>query len=234
MIEINQGEPQHPWHGTTVMTEAPWIHESALVKNTLMGKWTMIGPRSEVLASTVHDYTYVVKDVEIFNAELGKFGNIASRVRINPTNHPMWRASLHHFTYRSRSHLLADDDDSEVMEWRLRHRVVIGADVWIGHAAILLPGVSVGVGAVIGAGSVVTKDVPDYTIVAGNPARVIRRRVSEPVEAALKRIAWWDWPFDQLKAALPDFRKLDAADFVAKYDTGLETAEGTRDRDILA
>jgi phosphonate metabolism protein (transferase hexapeptide repeat family) len=220
MIEIDHGEFEDPWRGPLPMTEAPWIHETAVVKNSRMGAWTMVGQRSEVFLSDLLDYAYLVKDAEVFNAEVGKFANVASRVRINPVNHPMWRASLHHFTYRSVSHLMGDNDDEEVSNWRNQHRVVIGPDVWIGHAAILMPGVSVGTGAIIGSGSVVTKNVPDYTIVAGNPARIIRRRVTEDVEEALKRIAWWDWDRAALIAAVPDFRNLDAAAFAMKYDVG--------------
>jgi len=218
MTEINHGEFHDPWRGLKPMTEAPWIHETAIVKDSRMGAWTMVGQRSEVFMSDILDYACLVKDVEVFNAEIGKFANIASHVRINPTNHPMWRATLHHFTYRSVSHFMGDDDDEEILNWRKEHRVVLGPDVWIGHGAILMPGVSVGTGAIIGSGSIVTKNVADYTIVAGNPARVIRRRVTEDVEAALKRIAWWDWNREELIAALQDFRKLDAAAFAAKYD----------------
>jgi phosphonate metabolism protein (transferase hexapeptide repeat family) len=219
MIEVDHGEFADPWRGPKPMTEAPWIHETALVKNSRMGAWTMVGQRSEVFSSDLLDYAYLVKDVEVFNAEVGKFANVASSVRINPSNHPMWRATLHHFAYRSISHFMADNDDEEVMNWRSQYRVVIGPDVWIGHGAILMPGVSVGTGAIIGSGSVVTKNVPDYTIVAGNPARIIRRRVTEDVELALKRIAWWDWKREELIAAMLDFRRLDAAAFAAKYDT---------------
>lgn len=221
MMEVDQGEFTDPWRGPKPMTEAPWIHETALIKNSRMGAWTMVGPRCEVFSSDLLDYSYLVKDAEVFNAEVGKFANIASHVRINPTNHPMWRATLHHFTYRSKSHFMADTDDDTVSDWRNQHRVIIGPDVWIGHAAILMPGVSVGTGAIIGAGSVVTKNVSDYTIVAGNPARIIRRRVDEEVELMLKRIAWWDWDREQLIAALPDFRALDAAAFALKYDKGV-------------
>lgn len=218
MKEINFGEFGDPWRGPRPMTEEPWIHETALVQNSRMGAWTMVGARCEVFQSDLLDYSYLVKDVEVFNAEVGKFANIASQVRINPTNHPFWRATLHHFSYRSVSHFMADDDDPEISDWRGQKRVVIGPDVWMGHGAIILPGVSVGTGAIIGAGSVVTKNVADYTIVAGNPAKLIRRRVNEDVEAALKRIAWWDWSREQLIAALDDFRKLDAEAFAKKYD----------------
>jgi phosphonate metabolism protein (transferase hexapeptide repeat family) len=222
MVLINQGEYHDPWRGDGEMGEAPWLHPDALIRNTEVGAWTAIGPRCEIFDSTIGDWTYLVKDDQVFNADIGKFGNIASNVRINPTNHPFWRATLHHFTYRSRSHGLAAEDDAEIFAWRMQHRVTIGHDVWIGHNATLLPGVSVGDGAAIGAGAIVTKDVAPFTIVAGNPARVIRRRVTESVEAALRRMAWWDWDHARLKAALPDFRALDAADFAAKYDPGLD------------
>ena len=221
MININHGEFEDPWRGLKAMTEEPWIHETALVKNCNVGVWTVIGQRCEVINSDIMDYTYLIRDSDIFNAEVGKFANIASHVSINPVNHPMWRATLHHFTYRAVSHLMdtEDDDANEVSNWRNSNRVIIGPDVWIGHAAIIMPGVSIGTGAIIGSGSVVTKNVPDYTIVAGNPAKMIRRRVTEPVEAALKRIQWWDWSREQLIAGLPDFRKLDATAFAKKYDT---------------
>jgi phosphonate metabolism protein (transferase hexapeptide repeat family) len=218
MVLINQGEYQDPWRGDGEMREEPWLHATAVIRNTDVGAWTAIGPRCDVFESIIGSWTYLVKDDQVFNAEIGKFGNIASNVRINPTNHPFWRPTLHHFTYRSRSHRMAEEDDAEIFEWRRQHRVTIGHDVWIGHGAILLPGVSVGLGGAIGAGAVVTKDVPPYTIVAGNPARSIRRRVTEEVEAAMRRIAWWDWTHEQLTAALSDFRKLDAAQFVGKYD----------------
>ncbi|MBV8932618.1 MAG: CatB-related O-acetyltransferase [Kutzneria sp.] len=75
---------------------------------------------------------------------------------------------------------------------------VIGNDVWIGHSAIIMPGVRIGDGAVIGAGSVVTTDIPPYGVVAGNPARLLRLRFDEEQVAHLLRIAWWDWPVEQV------------------------------------
>ncbi|PZT96310.1 MAG: chloramphenicol acetyltransferase, partial [Brevundimonas sp.] len=70
----------------------------------------------------------------------------------------------------------------------------ISDDVWIGHGAIILPGAqSIGRGAIVGAGAIVTKDVEPYTIVAGNPARVIRRRFSEAVVERVESLRWWEW-----------------------------------------
>ena len=218
VIDIDHGHYQDPWRGPRPMTEVPWLHEACLVKDSRLGAWTVIGERAEILRCEIDDYSYVMEDTRIFNAAIGRFGNIAAQVRINPTNHPMSRASLHHFTYRPVAHFMAEADETEVADWRLRHKVTVGHDVWIGHGAIVLPGVSVGLGAIVGVGSVVTKPVPDFTIVAGNPARMIRRRVSEHVEAALKRIAWWDWPRERLIERLSDFQTLDAPTFAARYD----------------
>lgn len=80
--------------------------------------------------------------------------------------------------------------------------IVIGNDVWIGHGALILSGVRVGDGAVIGAGAVVTKNVDDYSVVAGNPAIFVRYRFDEPTRIELKRISWWNWPDEKISKNL--------------------------------
>lgn len=80
--------------------------------------------------------------------------------------------------------------------------VTIGNDVWIGMEAMILSGVTIGNGAVIGARAVVTKDVPAYGIVAGNPAKLIRKRFDEEAIAALEKAAWWDWPQEKVERNL--------------------------------
>jgi virginiamycin A acetyltransferase len=75
-----------------------------------------------------------------------------------------------------------------------RGDTTVGHDVWLGYQALVLPGVTIGPGAVVAAASVVTGDVPPYAIVAGNPARVVRRRFPDEEVEQLLEAAWWDWP----------------------------------------
>jgi hypothetical protein len=95
------------------------------------------------------------------------------------------------------------------------------------NGAIVLPGRSIGTGAVVAAGALVTKDVPAYAIVGGNPARVIRQRFPEAIADRLARLCWWDWDHDALHAALPDFRKLEIEEFLEKYETTSSASRAT-------
>ncbi|MEM1130489.1 MAG: CatB-related O-acetyltransferase [Pseudomonadota bacterium] len=90
-----------------------------------------------------------------------------------------------------------------------RGDTVIGADVWTGYRATILPGVKIGPGAIIGAGAVVARDVPPYTVVTGNPAQPVRQRFDPDTIEALLRIAWWDWPADKITRNLNAIRGAD-------------------------
>jgi phosphonate metabolism protein (transferase hexapeptide repeat family) len=203
--------------GKTLSTD-PTIDPSARVKDCSLGAYTEVGARTILLEVTMGDYSYVVNDSQITYTTIGKFCSIAAMTRVNPGNHPMQRATQAHFTYRSSAYFPGAADEAEFFDWRRQHRVHIGHDVWIGHGAVILPGRNVGTGAVVAAGAIVTKDVPAYTIVGGNPARIIRRRFPESVADRLANLAWWNWDRGQLREALPDFRKLDIDEFLAKYE----------------
>ena len=152
-----------------MLSHRPQIHDTALVLDSELGAWTEIGPEVTISGSVLGDYAYVSQGSDIIYSKIGKFCSVAARVRINPGNHPLGRAALHHFTYRGRMFRF-DDDDESFFDWRRSFQVSLGHDVWIGHGAIVLPGVRLGTGAAIGAGAVATKEVAPFTIAAGVPA----------------------------------------------------------------
>lgn len=197
---------------------APVIDPTANVRDAVFGRYTEIGARTVFAESTLGDYSYVVNDSNIIYTTIGKFCSIAAHTRINPGNHPMQRASQAHFTYRASAYFEDAEDEAAFFDWRRSTSVTIGHDVWIGHGAIVLAGRNIGTGAVVAGGAVVTKDVPDYTIVAGNPARIIRRRFPEEIAERLKALAWWEWEHAQLRIALDDFRALSVEAFLEKYE----------------
>lgn len=195
----------------------PLVHETARVVNSTLGRYTEVADRCRLDEVEMGDYSYIMQDGAVWCATIGKFANIAASVRINATNHPTWRPTLHHFTYRAADYFDGAENDHDFFSWRRDNRVSIGHDVWIGHGATVLPGVTVGDGAVIGAGAVVSRDVAPYTIVGGVPAKLIRERFPKPVAERMQALAWWDWDHDRLFAALEDFRHMDAEQFIEKY-----------------
>ena len=92
---------------------------------------------------------------------------------------------------------------------------ILGSDVWACENCLILPGVTIGDGAVIAAGAVVTKDVPPFAMVGGNPAQLIRYRFTEEQREALLEIRWWDWSEDKVRAAVPWLESEDVDAFIA-------------------
>lgn len=115
---------------------------------------------------------------------IGNYCAIGENVRFITSNHDAGYLTVN---YRLQSKLLG----RRLVGSKLG--ITIGNDVWIGDQAIILPGLSIGDGAIVGAGAVVTKSVEPFTIVAGNPARVIRKRFSQETIEEISRMAWWDW-----------------------------------------
>lgn len=198
----------------------PFVHPDCQISNSQFGSYVEIGAGTRLANSSFGDYSYCDRTCDIANTEVGKFANIASFTRIGATDHPMDKASLHHFHYRSASYWDDVDDDEEWFQHRASRTAFIGHDTWIGHAAIIKPDVTIGHGAVVASGAVVTKDVPPYMIVAGIPAVPMRERYPRDIAERMIALAWWDWSHQKLRTALPDFRKLPAEVFLETYERG--------------
>ncbi|MEL6169852.1 MAG: chloramphenicol acetyltransferase [Pseudomonadota bacterium] len=197
--------------------DEPVVHEECSVTETQFGRFVELGHGTRIAYSRLGDYSYTDRYADIANADIGKFANIASFVRIGATDHPMSKASLHHFLYRSSDYWDDAEHDAEWFALRRSRITRIGHDTWIGHAAQVKPDVIIGHGAVIASGAVVTKNVADYSIVAGVPARPVRDRFPEEIKCALINLAWWDWDHARLREALQDFRDLSAEAFIKKH-----------------
>lgn len=203
---------------TLKLSDTPVIGDGCEVVATTFGRYVELGAGTRIQHSTMGDYSYTDRFTDIANAEIGKFANIASFVRIGPTDHPMEKASLHHFLYRSDMYWPDATRDEAFFARRRARRANVGHDTWIGHGAVVRPEVQVGHGAVVAAGAVVTRDVAPYEIVAGVPARHLRWRHPAAIAERLIALGWWDWDHARLRAALDDFRALDAEAFLDRYE----------------
>lgn len=196
----------------------PLIHPDCKIVNSTFGAWCEVGRGSVIVNSTFDDYAYCDRLADIANTSIGKFSNIAAMTRIGPTDHPWHNAAQHHFLYRSSFYWDDVEDDADFFTARAARRTHLGADCWIGHGAIIKPEINVGIGAIVASGAVVTKDVADFTIVAGCPAQPIRARFDNRTIERLLALAWWDWSHDRLRQTLPDFRRLPAEKFLDLYE----------------
>jgi len=134
---------------------------------------------------------------------------------------PLARVTTHKLSYRPNEYFRYLGVDQGFRGHRRARNVVLGHDVWIGHGAVIMPGLRIGNGAVVGANAVVTGDVAPYAVVAGAPARLLRPRFAPEIGARLEALAWWDWPLERLYQAVPDMQTLSAEAFLARWEAKL-------------
>ena len=181
-----------------------------VIKSTICGplylnKNSQVGP--DVVAGK---YFGMNENCFIARATIGAYCAVGARTAINPFNHPSDWLSIHEFQYHPKSFDWVEEyNEFERLERTadMFARVVVGNDVWTGHNVNVLPGVSVGDGAIIAAGAVVTKDVPAYAIVAGVPAVIKKFRFPPATIERLLRLRWWELDLSEL-SGLP-FRDID-------------------------
>ena len=197
----------------------PRVHPTAELKNCRIEPYAAIGERVVLREVTVGAFTYFERHAEAIYATLGKFCSVAANTRINALEHPIERVTQHKLSYRPNEYFRHLGIDAGFRARRQARHVKIGHDVWIGHGAVVMPGVCVGNGAVIGANAVVTRDVAPYTVVAGAPARPLRRRFAPEIAARIERLAWWDWQAEKIGLAVFDMQTLAIEEFLECWET---------------
>ncbi len=183
----------------------PEFPQICFIKNTVNNPKIIIG-----------DYTYYddPEDSEDFERNvlyhypfsqdkliIGKFCALATGIKfiMNGANHKISGFSTYPFyIFGNGWEKVTPDDD----EFPFKGDTVVGNDVWIGYESVIMPGLTIGDGAIVAAKSVVVNDVPPYCVVGGNPAKIIKRRFNNETIKALLEIAWWNWGIEKISANL--------------------------------
>lgn len=180
---------------------------SPIDKETKMGNYVKISSNCIIKRMKfIGDGTYIGNDTFIDNCEyIGKYTSIAPNVAIGLVNHPISSISTSPLFY-SKSRGFINEDKNIVNNKSTK----IGNDVWIGYGAIIMEGINIGNGAIVGASSIVTKDVPDYAIVVGTPAKIIKYRFEDKTINILNKSKWWDKSFEELRNIIDDMNNKEA------------------------
>lgn len=191
----------HPVPGDTgTVFLAPLLARNPQVTNVTAGAYSYYHDQEDPLRFLERCVRY---NFGFGSLSIGRYCAIAHRATflMPGANHAMAGPSTFPFGILGGS--FAEALPLDAYPWRGGGPIVVGHDVWLGTECLVLPGVTIGHGAVVAARAVVTRDVPPYAVVAGNPARVVRMRYDDAAVARLLRIGWWDWPAERVARAVP-------------------------------
>jgi len=160
------------------------------LRGSCVDKSSFVNSGCNIVDSKIGRYTYLGYDCWVTKADIGAFCSISNNVRIGGAAHPMEFVSMSPVFHNGKNVLKKNFSEHEFEPFK---NTSVGNDVWIGENSIIKAGVSIGNGAVIGTGSVVTKNVGAYEIWAGNPARLIRKRFDDDTAAAIENSLWWEY-----------------------------------------
>jgi len=184
------------------------------IHNCLFEGLNSVSDESKLLNCCLGYATYIGRSSELYMTKLGKYCSIADHVFSCVGNHPLHFMSTHPafyydtskqigYSFHTGSSLYRDTIKYPLGE--TQYSVVIGNDVWIGSHSLLLGGIKIGDGAVIAAGAVVTHDVPDYAVVGGVPAKIIKYRFDRMTIQRLQDSKWWNLSIEEVKKRFTDF-----------------------------
>lgn len=179
----------------------------ALIDKSIVHRTAVVQFGSRIHWSEVGKYTYIGGNSYVIHSKIGSFCSIANNVMIGSGSHPLNFVSTSPVFYTEQNVLKKCFNKIDFEEYTT---TTIGNDVWIGSNAFIKAGVNIGHGAVIGAHTVVTKDIAPYSIVVGNPSRVIRKRFDESTIEKLLMTKWWDYSDELLKEKARKFENIEA------------------------
>ena len=162
------------------------IASNAQIIDSTLNRGSRVASLGSVMHSVLGRYTSVGRNSKVSHSEIGSFCAISWDATINATSHPLHSLSISAFPYVPRVGEFVKEEKREIK------KVYIGHDVWIGAHTVVMPGIKIGHGAVVGAGAIVTKNVPPYSIVAGAPGKVIKYRFNELMVEKLLKLEWWN------------------------------------------
>lgn len=197
-------------------------HKNHVDISTSIGKGSRIMQNNIICSTTIGDCTTIGSNNVLSNVSIGSFCSIGSNIYVLDSRHPMYEpfVSTSPCFYKSlfpMPLIKAEYRFDEKLYNESGFSAEIGNDVWIGTNVIIIGKVKIGDGSIIGAGSIVTKDVEPYSVVAGNPAKKIKDRYDTNVIAELLKIKWWNWPLATIEDRKKDFTNIEV--FLKKYGT---------------
>ncbi len=198
------------------LEEGATVGDYSRLSDCVLGEMVAIQRHAQMFSVEMGRYSYTGKNFTAWNCKIGAFCSISWNVSIGGANHDYSRVTTHAFLYSPSFKLM----NGEAGYDRFNDNCIIGNDVWIAAGACICRGVTVGDGAVIGAGAVVTKDVPPYTIVAGVPAKPLKKRFDDEIIALLQESKWWELPANVIKENFDLFNAKPTVD-IAKRICGL-------------
>jgi virginiamycin A acetyltransferase len=175
-----------------LMNQTCTIKSASLSRTVRLEKSITLEYGTHIQTGLIGKFTYINKYslIDKNTLSIGRFCSIAYGVKIGLGHHPVEWVSTHHFAYDKKYGFVKETRN---FEGNPDQRCIIGNDVWIGANSIILAGVKVGDGAIVGANSLVTKNVEPYSIVFGTPAKFHRYRFDDKIREELLKIKWWDW-----------------------------------------
>jgi acetyltransferase-like isoleucine patch superfamily enzyme len=184
------------------------IYSNSTLKNAFIGSNVSVYEYSLLENVSIENCSFVASHTQIRDTAIGKYCSIGPRVTISLARHPAAEfVSTHPVFYSTRKQIgITFSEENHFEEFE---KVVVGNDVWIGANALIMGGISIGDGAIIGAGAIVTKDVPSYAIVGGIPAKIIRYRFDNETIEKLLGIKWWDWDLELIRKKYKMFHKIE-------------------------